>query len=106
MLDTKHYPNGSPEAYAEDKKRHRNVDKYDNIYLFPHWRAYDAYTAGKTIRSVDVRHTDPGARIRFDAPYYAECSGDGWIGIRAGVVFTYGRASFTTFDAAWEEFWE
>ncbi|MBY5959486.1 FAD-dependent oxidoreductase [Membranicola marinus] len=106
MLDTKHYPNGSPEAYAEDQKRHKNMEKYDNIDLYLNWRAYDANTDGNTITSVDARHTSSGERIRFEAPLFADCTGDGWIGFWAGAEFMYGRESVDEFDEGWDEFGE
>lgn len=106
MLDTKHYPNGSPEAYAEDQKRHKNVEKYDNIDLFLNWRAYDANTDGNMITSVDARQTSTGERIRFEAPLFADCTGDGWIGYWAGAEFMYGRESVDKFDEGWDEFGE
>lgn len=106
MLDTKHYPNGSPEAYAEDIKRHRNVEKYDNIDLYLNYRAYDANAANNVIKSVDARHTSDGNRIRFVAPLFADCTGDGWIGYWAGAEFMYGRESVHEFDEGWDEFGE
>ncbi|WP_236973458.1 FAD-dependent oxidoreductase [Membranihabitans maritimus] len=106
MLDTKHYPNGSPEAYAEDRKRHKNVEKYENIHLYLNWRAYDANTDDDVIESVDARHTSTGERIRFEAPLFADCTGDGWIGFWAGAEFMYGRESVDKFDEGWEEFGE
>ena len=106
MLDTKHYPNGSPEAYAEDMKRHRNVEKYDNIDLYLNYRAYDATAEDNTITSVDARHTSEGDRIRFEAPLFADCTGDGWIGFWAGAEYMYGRESVDEYDEGWDEFGE
>lgn len=106
MLDTKHYPNGSPEAYAEDMKRHRNVEKYDNIDLYLNYRAYDAQAVNQEIRFVDARHTSEGNRIRFEAPIFADCTGDGWIGYWAGADFMYGRESVDEFDEGWDDFGE
>lgn len=106
MLDTKHYPNGSPEAYAEDKKRHRNIEKYKNIQVFLNWRANGTNTIGHTIQSVDAANTATGERIRFKAPYFADCTGDGWIGFWAGAEFMYGRESVHKFNEGWEDFGE
>lgn len=106
MLDTKHYPNGSPEAYAEDIKRHKNVEKYKNIDLYLNWRAYDANTEGDMITSVDARHTSTGERIRFKAPLFADCTGDGWIGFWAGADYMYGRESVNEYDEGWDDFGE
>lgn len=106
MLDTKHYPNGSPEAYAEDQKRHRNIGRYENIQLFLNWRAEGANTSGATIQSVDAANTISGERIRFKAPYFADCTGDGWIGFWAGAEYMYGRESAGKYNESWEEFGE
>lgn len=106
MLDTKHYPNGSPEAYAEDQKRHKNMERYDNIDIFLNWRAYNANAKDNQITSVDARQTSTGERIRFEAPIYADCTGDGWIGYWAGAEFMYGRESVNEFNEGWEDFGE
>jgi hypothetical protein len=106
MLDTKHYPNGSPEAYAEDKKRHRNIERYENISVFLDWRAFGAETQGNKIQSVDARHTHTGERIRFTAPYFADCTGDGWVGFWAGAEYVYGREAASKYGESWEEFGE
>lgn len=106
MLDTKHYPNGSPEAYAEDQKRHRNIARYENIQIFLNWRAYGAEAADSKVRSVDASHTSTGERIRFSAPYFADCTGDGWIGFWAGAEYMYGRESAGKFRENWDEFGE
>ncbi|ODS78703.1 MAG: fumarate reductase [Cytophagaceae bacterium SCN 52-12] len=106
MLDTKHYPNGSPEAYAEDQKRHRNIARYDNIEVFLNWRAYDADAVNNKVQSVDASNTHTGERIRFSAPYFADCTGDGWIGFWAGAEFMYGREAAGKFKENWDEFGE
>ncbi len=106
MLDTEHYPNGSPEAYKDEIKRHKNVEKYENIHLYTNWRAYDANTEGNRISSVDARHTSEGKRIRFIAPRFVDSTGDGWIGFWAGADFMYGRESVDTYGEAYEEWGE
>ena len=106
MLDTEHYPNGSPEAYQDEKKRHENVEKYKNIALYTNWRAYDAITDGNIITAVDARHTSEGKRIRFKAPRFVDSTGDGWIGYWAGAEFMYGRESVDTYGEAYEEWGE
>ncbi|WP_035463684.1 FAD-dependent oxidoreductase [Algoriphagus vanfongensis] len=106
MLDTEHYPNGSPEALKDEEKRHMNVEKYANIHLYTNWRAYDANTEGNKITSVDARHTAEGKRIRFVAPRYVDSTGDGWIGYWAGADFMYGRESVDTYGEAFEEWGE
>jgi hypothetical protein len=106
MLDTEHYPNGSPLAHADEEKRHRSMERYENIHLFLNFRAYDAPSARQQITAVDARHTSSGEQIRFIAPYYIDCTGDGWIGYWAGADFSYGREPASEYGEAWEEYGE
>lgn len=103
MLDTEHYPNGDPLAYEADEKRMKNVSKYKNIDLFLNWRAYDAKAENNVIKFVDAKQTSTSERMRFKAPLFVDCTGDGWIGYWAGAEFMYGRESSDTFDEAWEK---
>ena len=103
MLDTEHYPNGSPEALEDEKKRNLAVENQPGISLYLNYRAYDADTAGQQISWVDARHILTGERIRFKAPYFADCTGDGWIGYWAGAEYRYGRESDTLYGEAWKE---
>ena len=103
MLDTEHYPNGDPKAKHEDKKRMRNVQKYDNIELYLNWRAYDAVAKDNIIQYVDARHTATGERMRVTAPFFADCTGDGWIGFWSGAEFMYGRESVDEFGEEWDK---
>jgi hypothetical protein len=106
MLDTEHYPNGSPMAFADEEKRHHHMENYENIHLFLNYRAYDAPTDDQRIRAVDARHTSSGEQIRFAAPYFIDCTGDGWIGYWAGAEFSYGREAATEYGESWEEYGE
>ncbi|MBE9518037.1 MAG: FAD-dependent oxidoreductase, partial [Bacteroidetes bacterium] len=106
MLDTEHYPNGSPLALEDEKKRHENVEGYSNISLFLNYRAFQANTGDQLISSVDARHTSSGEAIRFEAPYFVDCTGDGWIGYWAGAEFNYGREPDSLYGEAWEEYGE
>jgi len=103
MLDTEHYPNGSPKAHQEDEKRLKNVQQYQNIHIYLNWRAYDAHAEEQVIQYVDARHTSSGERRRFSAPLFVDCTGDGWIGFWAGAEFNYGRESVDTYNEAWEK---
>ena len=103
MLDTQHYPNGDPKALEEDAKRMANIMKYNNIHLYLNWRAYNAYSENGLIQYVDARQTHTGDRIRFMAPYFVDCTGDGWIGYWAGAEYSYGRESVDTYRENWEK---
>jgi hypothetical protein len=55
---------------------------------------------------VDARHISTGEQIRFVAPYYIDCTGDGWIGYWAGAEYMYGREKVTDYEEGWEEYGE
>ena len=46
---------------------------------------------GQRITAVDARHTSTGQELRFEAPLFADCTGDGWIGHWAGADWRRGR---------------
>jgi hypothetical protein len=103
MLDTEHYPNGSPDALADEAKRHKSMENYPGVELFLQYRAYHADTDGNTITAVDAKHTSTGEQIRLVAPYFVDCTGDGWIGYWAGAETMYGRESASEYGESWEE---
>ncbi len=106
MLDTEHYPNGSLDSFLDEEKRHRNVEQYDRISLFLETRAYRVDTLNGMVTAVDARRTRTGESIRFRAPYYADCTGDGWIGYWAGAEYMYGREAADRYGEQWEEYGE
>lgn len=103
MLNTVHWPNGSPDAVHDDQKRHKNIRKYESITLYLEWRAYNAPTVGDSISCILAKHTSSGDLLRLSAPVYIDCTGDGWIGYWAGAEYMYGREAFTEYDEAWDE---
>jgi len=102
MIDTEHYPNGSAEALKEDQRRMENVRKYENINLFLNFRAYTAEAENNKITSVDARNTSTGEQIRFEAPLFVDCTGDGWIGYWAGAEYNYGREASSKYNENWD----
>jgi len=102
MLDTEHYPNGSAEAIKEDQKRMDNVKNYKNIHLFLNFRAFTASATSGKITSVDARQTSSGEAIRFEAPLFVDCTGDGWIGYWAGADYNYGREASSKYNENWD----
>ncbi len=103
LINTAHYPNGSPEAKKEDTKRINNLQEYKNIHLFLNWRAYSANTTNDSITSVDARHTSKGNIMRFKSSYIIDCTGDGWIGYWAGAEYMYGREDSSKYHESWEK---
>ncbi|VGO15864.1 hypothetical protein PDESU_04451 [Pontiella desulfatans] len=101
-IDSEHWKNGSAEAIQDTEKRHRTLDASD-VRQFLCWRAYGVQMNGHRIKSVDARHIESGAALRFEAPVFIDCTGDGWIGFWAGADFRYGRESRNEFDEGWEK---
>jgi hypothetical protein len=106
MLNTVWWPNGSPDSKLDDNKRHENINKYKNIKVFLNWRAYAANTDSGSIASVDARHTSTGRTMRFSAPLFIDCTGDGWVGYWAGAEYMYGREDSSEFNENWEKYRE
>jgi hypothetical protein len=108
MLNTVWWPNGSPDAKLDDKKRHDNMAKYSNISIYLNSRAYAANTISDSITSVDVRNTSSGETTRFTAPLFIDCTGDGWIGFWSGAEYMYGREDSLKYNENWyqhKELW-
>ena len=106
MLNTQHWPNGSPSSKNDDNKRHKFMDQYENIKLFLNFRAYKTNTYSEFIKSVEARHTATGERILFNAPLFIDCTGDGWIGYWSGAKYMYGRESSGKYNEGIEEYGE
>jgi hypothetical protein len=106
MLDTEHYPNGSPEAFKDEDKRHRSMENYPQIELYLNYRAYRVEASENTIVAVDAKHTSSGEQVRLMAPYFVDCTGDGWIGYWAGAEFMYGREASGEYGETWDEYGE
>ncbi len=97
-INSTHWENGSDESKKDDLKRTNNVKSYKNIHLFLKYKAYQSHTVNNTIRWVDARELSTGKTVRFRAPVFADCTGDGWIGYWSGAEFMYGREPSTTFN--------
>jgi hypothetical protein len=106
MLNTVWWPNGSPLSEEDDKKRHSFIEGYENISVFLNWRAYAANSVSDSITSIDARHTSTGERMRFSAPLFIDCTGDGWIGYWAGAEYMYGREDSSKFGESWPRYGE
>lgn len=57
------------------------------------YRVNEVDTAGGRIRSVVATDIETGKRLRFNAPLFADCTGDGTVGYLAGADYLYGRES-------------
>lgn len=106
MLNTVWWPNGSSESLKDDKKRHDNMSKFPNISIFLNYKAYAANTISDSITSVDARNTSSGEKLRFSAPVFIDCTGDGWIGYWAGADYMYGREDSSKYGENWSRYGE
>lgn len=89
--------NAQPAAYYEDDKKAALVAAEKNITLFANYRAIATETADGKIRSVTAKHIESGKELRFAAPLFADCTGDGTVGYLAGADYRMGRESRSEF---------
>ena len=74
-----------------DQRRHAVVEAEKNITLFLNTHAFRARTEGGRIASVDGKHVVTAVELRFEAPVFVDCTGDGSIGYWAGAEYRVGR---------------
>jgi hypothetical protein len=89
--------NAQPGSYYEDDKKIMAVLEEENITLFLNYHANEVTTDNGKIISVTTRNIENGRRIRFTAPLFADCTGDGTIGVLAGADYMEGRESRDVF---------
>lgn len=90
--------NAKPASYYEDDRKLEVVSEEKNISLFLNYRAISIEKNGSVITAVIARHTENSKELRFSAPLFADCTGDGTIGILAGADFMSGREARNEFD--------
>ncbi len=90
--------NAQPAEYYEDEKKMEMVLAEDNISLFTSYRAFAVKTKGSRITEVHARHIENAKELSFSAPLFADCTGDGTIGVLAGADYAMGREGRDQFD--------
>ncbi|MFK7910561.1 MAG: FAD-dependent oxidoreductase [Akkermansiaceae bacterium] len=105
-IDTEHWPNNSPDAFKDDKKRHATMEAAENVTLFLDYSVKDVAMDGKSISSVTAHHNISQKRIRVKGAQFIDCSGDGILGFKAGATYRYGRESKHEFDEKWDKYGE
>ncbi len=85
--------NAKPGDYYEDEKKMEMVLAEKNISLFTNYRAYGVKTKASNITEVHARHIESSEELSFSAPLFADCTGDGTIGVLAGADYRMGRES-------------
>jgi hypothetical protein len=103
-IDTKHYPNGSPNSIGDEQKRLAAMKAANGVTLFRPYRAYDVLMKGTKIVSVDACSTVTGETLRIRSGIFIDCTGDGWIGFLAGAEYNYGRESKDQYGEGWEKY--
>lgn len=83
--------NAKPADYYEDAKKEDFLKAEKNISLYPSFHAYAVDKEGDLIKAVYAKHTETGEVVRFEAPLFSDCTGDGWIGYLAGADYSMGR---------------
>ena len=90
--------NAMPGDYYEDDKKISAVYKEKNISLFLNHHANDVQVKNGIITKVIAQHIETGRKLAFSAPLFADCTGDGTIGVMAGAEYMSGRESRSTFN--------
>ena len=76
------------------------VEAEKNLDCYPNMRLTRVAMSGDNIRSVTCQHTVNSSELRFEAPMFVDCSGDGNLGYLAGAEFRMGREARATHDEA------
>ena len=90
--------NAQPKAYYEDQKKLDAVLNESNISLFLNHHANKVAMHGNTIQKVLAENLETGEKLIFEAPIFADCTGDGTIGYLAGAEYLMGRESKSVFN--------
>ncbi len=89
--------NAQPADYYEDEKKMEAIFKEENITLYANYRAIGVEKKGNEIQAVIAKQIESGKELRFEAPLFSDCTGDGTIGYLAGADFRMGREGQSEF---------
>ena len=92
-LDTGLRGNAQPAEHYDDQRKLDVVQSEQNIHLFLNMHAFKVEKQGDRIVAVVAQDIQKGDRLRFTAPLFADCTGDGTLGYLAGAEFRMGRES-------------
>ncbi len=93
-LDPGNRGNARPAEFYNDDKKLRIVQDEPNIHLFLNTHACQVEKDGDRIVALIARDTRTSKELRFAAPLFADCTGDGTIGFPAGADYRMGRESW------------
>ena len=83
--------NAMPVEYYGDDRKMDIVRSESNISLFTMTRIVKVEMTGNHIDAVVGRGIENGRLIRFSAPLFSDCTGDGNVGVLAGADYMVGR---------------
>ena len=92
-LDPEHAGNAQPAANYDDERKLAVVKAEKNVRLFLNTRGTRVEKSGNRITAVIARDVLTGKEYRYEAPLFADCTGDGNLGTMAGADSRYGRES-------------
>lgn len=90
--------NAQPAENYEDSKKQSFLDAEPNLELFPCYRAFAVEKKGGRISAVLASQIETGEVVKFVAPIYSDCTGDGTIGHLAGADYLMGREGRSDFN--------
>ena len=93
-LDPDNRGNAQAAALYDDEKKLQIVRAESNIHLLLDVHAYQVEKEGNRIVAVIGREIRSSRDLRFAAPLFADCTGDGTIGFLAGADYRMGRESW------------
>ena len=83
--------NAQPADYYEDQKKMAWLQAEHGVSLFLGVHANGVHTKDGRIEYVTARNVTSGERLKFSAPLFADCTGDGTVGYLAGADWRMGR---------------
>ena len=83
--------NAQPAENYEDEKKRAFLEAEENLTLYPSYKVYKVDCKGGKIKAVYAQHISTGEIIRFEAPIFSDCTGDGTVGYLAGADYSMGR---------------
>ena len=86
------------EFYEDDKKRAFLEAEKENLDLYPSYRVYKVDSKNGHISAVYAQHIETGEIVKFVAPIYSDCTGDGTVGYLAGADFSMGREARSDYN--------
>ncbi len=90
-LDSGFRGNAQPASHYDDQKKLNVVRAEKNIKLFLNTHAYKVEKEYDSITAIFAGNTKTSEELRFRAPLFADCTGDGTIGFLAGADYRMGR---------------